>query len=228
MTHKSSSLNLILLGGPGAGKGTQAKRLTQLLKLAHVASGDLFRENLRNNTELGQLAHGYMEKGQLVPDDVTIGMVRERISRPDTSNGFILDGFPRTLPQAEALKTMLLSTGREITAVLYFNVSDDEIVLRLGGRLICLNCQAPYHLTLNPPKIAGVCNICRGELYQRDDDKPETVRARLVTYHRQTAPLINYYKTAGLLYEINGEGEVEEVTERMLMAANKILKKLKR
>jgi len=215
----NKNFDLILVGGPGSGKGTQAEQLRTKLGLLHIASGDLFRENLKNETELGKLAKTYMERGELVPDDVTEAMVEERISRPDAKAGFILDGFPRTLPQASALTEMMNNMKRRIDGVLYIRVSDEEIVRRLSGRLICRNCQTPYHLQFKPPAKAGICDVCGGELYQRDDDNPKTVRARLKTYHGQTAPIIDYYKDSGVLVEIDGEGDVSEVTERTLAAA---------
>lgn len=220
-THPS--LDIVLLGAPGSGKGTQAQQLCHQLKLTHVATGDLFRENLKNETELGRLAKTFMDRGELVPDDVTEAMVRERLARPDTANGFVLDGFPRTLSQAEALTDILTNLNRRLDAVLYFKVSDEEIIGRLSGRLICRECQVPFHKIHNPFERCpyGKCN---GEyLYQRDDDKEETIRARLKTFHRQTAPLIDYYKQADLLIEIPGEGELWEVTARVLTAAQALI-----
>lgn len=216
VVHK---LNIILLGAPGSGKGTQAERLCEKLELTHVATGDLFRENLRNETELGRLAKNYMDKGILVPDELTVAMVRSRLARPDVEQGVIFDGFPRNLVQAEALADSLAEMGQKVNLVAYIRVSDDEIVSRLSGRLICRNCQASYHVRFNPPKIAGVCDVCNGELYQRADDNPETVRTRLEIYKNQTAPLIEYYDAAGVLVEINGEGDLNEVTERLLNVA---------
>jgi len=213
---------LVLLGPPGSGKGTQAERLEQELHLPHVASGDLFRENIGNETELGLLAKGYVDRGQLVPDDVTIAMVRERLQQPDCDNGVILDGFPRTLAQAQALDAMLASTGRALAGVLYINVPDEESVRRLSGRWICGQCQAPYHTIFSPPAREGVCDACGGELYQRDDDKPETVRARLKVYHQQTAPLIDYYRQAGLLVEVDGAGDIETVSAALLDAVRSL------
>lgn len=221
VTH--AGCDLVLFGAPGSGKGTQAEQLRTELNLQHIATGDLFRENLKNETDLGKLAKTYMDRGELVPDDVTEAMVRERISRPDTQAGFIMDGFPRTLPQAEALTDIVTSMGRRIDAVLYIKVSDEEIVKRLSGRLICRSCQTPYHLIFKPPAQEGVCDLCGGELYQRDDDNPETVRARLNTFHAQTAPLIDYYKGAGLLIEIDGEGQVSDVTERTRSAVKGLI-----
>jgi adenylate kinase len=216
------SCDLVLLGGPGSGKGTQAEQLSRQLKLPHIATGDLFRENLKNDTALGKLARTYMNRGELVPDDVTEAMVEERLARPDTQDGFILDGFPRTLPQAHALTELLAGLKRQVAGVLYIKVSDEAIVNRLAGRLICRNCQTPYHQTFKPPEKSGVCDNCAGELYQRDDDNPNTVRARLKTFHGQTEPLIEYYAGTGVLHEIIGEGEVAQVVERTLAVARAI------
>ena len=217
-------MNIVLLGAPGSGKGTQADRLCEQINVPHIATGDLFRENLKNETELGKLAQTYMDKGQLVPDDVTVAMVRERFSRPDARRGFVLDGFPRTLAQAEALTDLLQEMGRQLDLVLYIKVSDEEIVNRLSGRIICKECQTPFHKVFNPFRSCPF-NKCEGEyLYQRDDDKPETVRARLETYHSQTEPLINYYQDAGLLAEIDGEGDVAEITARVLAVTEGLVK----
>lgn len=206
---------LIMLGPPGAGKGTQAERLQKQLGLPHVASGDLFRENLRNETELGLLAKGYMDRGELVPDDVTIAMVRDRLERADCADGAILDGFPRTTAQAEALSRMLTDMGRRLDGVIYFDVEEEELVRRLSGRRICRDCQAPYHVHFDPPSREGVCDRCGGELYQRDDDKPETVRNRLRVYFEQTAPLVEFYKGAQLLRTVDAAGDIETVTRRL-------------
>jgi adenylate kinase len=217
-------MNIVLLGAPGSGKGTQADRLCEQFSVPHIATGDLFREHLKKETELGKLAKGYMDCGELVPDDVTVAMVRERFNREDAQGGFVLDGFPRTLAQAEALTKMLDKMGRQLDGVIYIEVSDEEIVKRLSGRIICKECQTPFHQIFNPFKSCPY-NKCTGEyLYQRDDDKPETVRARLETFHGQTEPLISYYREAGLLLDVDGEGEVAAITERVLAAAKGLAK----
>lgn len=211
-------MNIVLFGPPGSGKGTQAEQICKKLNLPHIATGDIFRENLNQETELGKLAQTYMDRGELVPDDVTNAMVRDRLDRPDTAAGFVMDGFPRTLPQAEALTRIMNELDRKIDSVLYINVSDEEVVNRLSGRIICRECQTPFHKIYNPFKTCPF-EKCNGEhLYQRDDDKPETIRARLKTYHTQTAPVLDYYEQAGLMVEINGEGTVKEITEQTLQA----------
>jgi adenylate kinase len=221
------SLDLVLLGGPGSGKGTQAELLSAKLELPHVATGDLFRENLQKCTDLGKLAQTYMERGELVPDDVTEAMVEQRLGRPDTHAGFILDGFPRTLPQADALMEMMVGLRRRLTGVLYIGVSDDAIMKRLCGRLICRSCQTPYHEQFRPPVKRGICDRCGAVLYQRDDDNAATVRARLKTFHGQTEPLIGYYERTGLLHEIDGEGEVHQIGERSLAIARDLVRRMK-
>jgi adenylate kinase len=207
---------LILLGPPGSGKGTQAERLCKILNLPHVASGDLFRDHLKRESELGKLAQSYMDLGQLVPDDVTIAMVKERLSRSDCREGTILDGFPRTLAQAEALDSILQEIKEQLTGVLFIAVPDDVLIDRLSGRRICRNCQTPYHVHFSPPRQAQTCDHCGGELYQRDDDQPETIKARVDVYHKQTAPLIKYYKTAGLLHEVDGRLGIDQVTDALI------------
>jgi adenylate kinase len=209
---------IILLGAPGAGKGTQAVMLAEKLNLVQVASGDLFRQALQQETALGLKAKSYMEKGQLVPDEITIQMVLERLSAPDCENGAILDGFPRNTQQAEALDKALEEQSKAIDRVVYVMVSEDELMKRLSGRWICRNCQAPYHAVDSPPKVAGKCDRCGGELYQRADDTAETVKKRLKVYFAETSPLIDYYKRAGKLVEVNGEGSVPEVHERIVAA----------
>jgi len=207
---------LILLGPPGSGKGTQAERLCKQLDLPHVSSGDLFRDHLKRETDLGNLARSYIDKGQLVPDDVTIAMVKERLSRSDCRGGTILDGFPRTQAQAEALDLILQELGQQLTGVLFMAVPDDVLIKRLSGRRICRKCQAPYHVLFSPPREAQTCDLCAGELYQREDDQPETIKARLDVYHKQTAPLIKFYKAANLLHEVDGNIDIDQVTDTML------------
>jgi adenylate kinase len=209
---------IILLGAPGAGKGTQAVLLAEKKKLVQVASGDLFRKALQEQTELGKKAKGYMEKGQLVPDEITIQMVLERLSAPDCAGGAILDGFPRNIEQAKALDKALAQKSRAIDKVINIVVSQEEVLRRLGGRWICRNCQTPYHEVENPPKVKGICDRCGGELYQRADDNVDTIKKRLEVYTRETSPLIAYYKKAGKLVEVISEGGPEDV-HRKIMAA---------
>lgn len=209
---------IIFLGAPGAGKGTQAVMLSEKMKLVQVASGDLFRQALQQETALGKKAKAYMEKGQLVPDEITIQMVLERMAEPDVKNGAILDGFPRNLEQAKALDEALAQQSRTIDKVVYIKVSEEELIKRLGGRWICRQCQAPYHEVDSPPKVAGKCDRCGGELYQRTDDNIETVKKRLEVYFKETSPLIDYFQKAGKLLEINGEGNAAEVNQRILAA----------
>jgi len=218
ITTSQTPLYIILLGPPGAGKGTQARLLAEALNIPQLSSGDLFRENLREGTELGLLAKSYMEKGELVPDDVTVRMVMERLSRPDCEEGAILDGFPRTLTQAVTLDEALAHRGRKISVVLLIQVSDEEVIRRLSGRWVCQNCGAVYHTIFNPPRKPGRCDQCGGPLYQREDDRPDTVRNRLLVYYKQTAPLVGYYFAHGLLVEINGEQDVGAVQVDLLAA----------
>ncbi len=210
---------VILLGAPGSGKGTQADTLKQNLGLAHVATGDLFREAAQKGTELGKLAKSFMEKGQLVPDKVTVAMVLERLKEPDCSEGALLDGFPRTLEQARALEEALQKAGSEgIYKVLYIEVPEPELLARLSGRWICRQCQNPYHATNFPPKTKGVCDKCQGELYQRADDTIETARKRLEVYFAQTTPLIDHYARKGILATVVGDRTVEQVGNDLLAA----------
>jgi adenylate kinase len=206
----------ILLGAPGAGKGTLAAIISQEVGLAHIASGDLFREALSKETKLGLEANRYMDKGKLVPDEITIKMILDRISRPDCDKGLLLDGFPRTLEQAKALNEALLKNGECVTLVLHINVSSKEAVRRLSGRWICRSCQVPYHEVTMPPNVKGICDKCGGQLYQRDDDTEATIRSRLDVYAKQTKPLIDYYGKIGKLGQINGEGKAEQVAQRLL------------
>ena len=211
-------MNLVMLGPPGAGKGTQAALLAERLGTPHVASGDLFREALKKETELGLTAKSYMERGELVPDEVTIAMVRERLQRPDCDSGVILDGFPRTIEQAEALQGLLAEQNKKIDAALLIDAAEDELVRRLSSRWTCRNCQAVYNIISNPPHEEGWCDVCGGELYQRADDVPETVRNRIRVYRQQTSPLIDYYRDQELLVTIKSEGGIERVQRKVLEA----------
>lgn len=202
---------IVLLGPPASGKGTQAAQLRAALRLPHVASGDLFRANLKNETELGLKAKAYMDRGELVPDDVTIAMVMERLSQPDCADGALLDGFPRTIAQAQALDQALAVRGHRICVVPNIVVPDEILVERVSGRWLCRVCGEAYHVRFNPPKQPGVCDKDGGELYQRDDDKPDTVRKRLQVYWDQTSPLIDYYRKQGVLVEINGDQAIDAV-----------------
>jgi len=207
-------LRLVLLGAPGAGKGTQAATLSKHFGVPHIATGDLFRANQQEGTELGLLAKSYMERGLLVPDEVTVRMLLERISRSDCARGYVLDGFPRTVSQAEALAKQ----GQSIDRAVYVNASTEELMRRLGGRWICRQCQTPYHEVASPPKVAGRCDRCGGELYQRADDQPESIRKRLEVYFSETAPVIDYYRAQDKLVEVNGEQSIEEVGKEMIAA----------
>ncbi len=209
---------IIFLGAPGAGKGTQAATIAQRLNLVHIATGDLFRQALEQGTELGLKAKSYMEKGSLVPDPISIQMVTERISAPDCEAGVILDGFPRNLGQTEALDKALAGQAKAIDKVVYIKVSEQELIKRLSGRWICRSCQTPYHAINSPPKVWGRCDKCGGELYQRPDDSIETVKKRLEVYFTETTPLIDYYAQTGKLSEVDGEGDVDEVTDRIIAA----------
>ncbi|MBN1486104.1 MAG: adenylate kinase [Anaerolineae bacterium] len=206
---------IILLGPPASGKGTQAALLHDHLGVPHVASGDLFRYNLKNNTPLGIQAKAYMDKGELVPDDITIGMVMDRLSRPDCEDGALLDGFPRTIAQAEALGKALAEKGQEVTRVLNIVVPDEILVERVTGRRLCKTCGASYHIKFKPPKQEGICDLDGGELYQRDDDTEETVGNRLRVYWEQTSPLIDYYQEKGILVDVDGNQDIAEVTEAL-------------
>lgn len=206
------------MGPPGAGKGTQAQRLVEVLGIVHVATGDLFRAAISQGTPLGREAKKYLDAGQLVPDEVTVGMVRERLQQPDCQKGFLLDGFPRTVPQAEALGEILAGAGQDLDAVLNIDVPEEKLVARLTGRRVCRQCGANYHVEYNPPRVPGVCDRCGGELYQRSDDTEETVRRRLEVYRQQMAPLLSYYRNLGLLKEINGDQSMEDVFKAIMQA----------
>ena len=206
---------LILLGPPMSGKGTQALRLSELLGIPQVSSGDLFRENIKGQTELGKEAKAFIDRGDLVPDGITIGMVALRLNQPDCARGAIMDGFPRTIPQAEELDRILTDLGSSLTGVLSIEVPEDVLVARASGRRICRACGKSYHLAFNPPQQEGVCNLDGGELYQRVGDQPETVRQRLAVYHQQTSPLVVFYEQRGILREINGDQSINEVAADM-------------
>jgi adenylate kinase len=209
---------IVMLGPPGVGKGTQAKILAEKTGLVHVSSGDLFRENIKNQTELGQLAQSIIKKGELVPDDVTIAMIRERLSRPDCKAGAILDGFPRTPPQADALKQMLVEFDGDVDYVPFVNADEKVLVERLSGRRTCRAHGHIFHATFNPPQEEGICDLDGSELYQRDDDKAETVARRIQVYMDQTSPLISYYRECCKLVEINGAQPIEKVTAALIKA----------
>ncbi len=208
----------MLLGVPGAGKGTQAKRLSTALELPHISSGDLFRENLKNETPIGEEAKKYLSRGELVPDEITIEMIEERLGQADGVNGAILDGFPRTTRQADALETM---AGGTVRAAIHVEVPIERLVERMSGRRVCRQAGHVYHIRHNPPKEGGICDEDGSELYQRDDDKPETVRHRLKVYEERTQPLIEYYRGRSLLIEINGDQPIDSVTEDILSSLEK-------
>jgi adenylate kinase len=211
-------LYIILLGPPGAGKGTQAAYVARKLGLVHVSSGDLFRQALERGDDLAREVKSYMEQGALVPDELTVRMVLERLEAPDGAAGVVLDGFPRNLKQAKALDESLTKRGKAIDGVVSIRVSNQEILRRLGGRWVCRDCQAPYHATDSPPKVSGKCDRCGGELYQRPDDNVETIKKRLTVYTKETAPLTDYYAKRGKLIEVDGEGSAESVGERIITA----------
>ncbi len=214
-------MDLILLGPPGSGKGTQAKKMVDRYHLPQISTGDILRAALKEKTPLGLEAKQYMDQGKLVPDEVVVGIVRDRLKASDCQGGFILDGFPRTVPQAEALETTLKAMNRGIGHVISIEVANAELLKRLGGRRTCRNCGAMYHLVFDPPKKKAVCDTCGGELYQRADDQEKTIRERLKVYDKQTAPLIQYYRGKGLLRAIDGVGGVEEIFQRIVKAIGK-------
>ncbi|MDK2892427.1 adenylate kinase [Methanohalophilus sp.] len=203
-------MNVVLFGPPGAGKGTQAKELSKHYGIPHISTGDILRANVSKGTDLGKKAAEYMNKGELVPDDVLIGIIKNRLAEPDCKAGFLLDGYPRTIPQADALSGILNDINMPLEVVLNITVPDEELVTRLSGRYSC-KCGESYHIKFNPPKKAGICNVCGGELYQRDDDKEDVIRQRLVSYKKNTQPLIDYYEEKGILVNIDGTGGIDEV-----------------
>jgi len=209
---------IVLLGAPGAGKGTQAAVIARETGAVSIATGDLFRQALARGTELGKQAQAYMEKGLLVPDEITIRMLEDRMAAPDTGSGVILDGFPRNLAQAGALDRTLQKQSRAIDRVVYIKVPEEELLRRLSGRWVCRNCQSPYHEVDSPPRVAGRCDRCGGELYQRPDDRRDTVKKRLQVYFAETAPVIDYYRQAGKLLTVDGTGSAAEVSRRIIAA----------
>jgi len=214
-------MKIILLGGPGAGKGTQAQKMAEEYSIAHIATGDILRQSIKDGTELGVEAKSYMDRGQLVPDDVVIGIIKERLAQDDIQSGFVLDGFPRTVPQAEALSLLTKELNMPMDAVINIKTSSDVVVERLSGRRTCRDCQTVYHIFYSPPKKEGKCDRCDGELYQRDDDKEETIRKRLKVYEDQTFPLLEYYKTSGKLLEVSGDVSIAEVFESIVQILRK-------
>lgn len=217
-------LNLVLMGPPGAGKGTLAKELIKKYNVPHISTGDMFREAIKNGTPLGRLAASYINEGHLVPDEVTIGLVRERLSQEDVEKGFLLDGFPRTLVQAEALDAIGIDLGRPLTAVINVTCSEEELVRRITGRRVCRKCGTPYHAETMKPKVEGVCDVCGGELYQRKDDTKESLLTRLKHYHKETAPLEAYYAKQNLLHSVDSEQGVKPSLEAAVKIINEVKK----
>lgn len=204
-------MKIIMLGAPGAGKGTQAKKIAEKYGIPHISTGDIFRANIKNGTELGKKAKTYMDKGELVPDELVVDLVVDRVAQDDAKKGYVLDGFPRTIPQAEALDAALAKIGEKMDYAINVEVPDENIVNRMGGRRACVGCGATYHIKYNPTKTEGVCDACGEKLILRDDDKPETVQNRLTVYHEQTQPLIDYYAKQGIMKEVDGTQDMEDV-----------------
>lgn len=209
-------MKIIMLGAPGAGKGTQADKICEKFAIPHISTGDIFRANIKNGTELGRKAKSFMDQGLLVPDELTCDLVADRIQAEDCKNGYVLDGFPRTIPQAEALDKALAAMGAKVDFAVNIDIPDENIIERMGGRRACLACGATYHIVNIPPKVEGVCDKCGAELVLRDDDKPETVKKRLDVYHEQTQPLIDFYAAKGVLHEVDGTKEMAEVTQAIV------------
>lgn len=204
-------MKIIMLGAPGAGKGTQAKKIAAKYAIPHISTGDIFRANIKNNTELGQKAKTYMDKGELVPDELVVDLIMDRFKEADCANGYVLDGFPRTIPQAEALDKALSANGESVDYAINVEVPDENIINRMSGRRACVGCGATYHIQFNPTKVEGICDACGEKLILRDDDKPETVKNRLSVYHEQTQPLIDYYSKKGVLAEVDGTQSMDDV-----------------
>lgn len=208
---KGKIMKIVMLGAPGAGKGTQANMIAEKYNIPHISTGDIFRANIKNGTELGKEAKGYMDKGQLVPDELTVKLLLDRVAQADCKNGYVLDGFPRTIPQAEVLDSELTKNGEKLDYAIDVDVPDENIIHRMGGRRACLKCGATYHVEYVPPKKEGICDVCGSELVLRDDDKPETVKNRLKVYHDQTQPLIEYYTKQNVLHSVDGTQDVNKV-----------------
>ena len=209
-------MNIILMGLPGAGKGTQASEIVKKFPIPHISTGDMFRKAIKDETDLGKEAKSYMDRGELVPDEVTVGIVKERISEDDAKKGFLLDGFPRTIDQAESLSQIMSELDREVDAVINIEVPEEELMNRLTGRRICEKCGTTYHLVFNPPKVDGICDIDGGKLYQREDDNPETVSNRLSVNVKQSKPILEYYNNKGVLKNIDGSKDIDEVTNDVI------------
>ena len=209
-------MKIIMLGAPGAGKGTQAKKIAEKYSIPHISTGDIFRANIKENTELGQKAKVYMDQGLLVPDELVVDLVVDRLKKDDAKNGYVLDGFPRTIPQAEALTNALNAIGEKVDYAIDVDVPDESIIRRMSGRRACVSCGGTYHIRYNPTKVEGVCDACGGELILRDDDKPETVQQRLSVYHEQTQPLIDYYTKEGILKVVDGTVDLDVVFQEIV------------
>ena len=209
-------MKIIMLGAPGAGKGTQAKKIAEKYNIPHISTGDIFRAHIKNGTELGKKAKTFMDQGLLVPDDLVVDLVVDRVNQEDCTNGYVLDGFPRTIPQAEALTKALAEMGQKVDYAIDVDVTDENIVTRMSGRRACVGCGATYHLKYAPTKVEGICDTCGGELILRDDDKPETVQKRLNVYHEQTQPLIDYYNEAGILRTVDGTIDINDVFQAIV------------
>ncbi len=216
-------MRMILLGGPGAGKGTQAQKLSEKYNAQHIATGDMLRQAVKDETEMGSMAKSYMDKGQLVPDEVVIGIVKDRLSQSDAEAGFVFDGFPRTVPQAQALDELIDELNMPLDAVVNIDTSAEVVIERLSGRRTCRGCQKVYHVTYSAPKEAGICDECGDELYHRDDDKEETIRKRLKVYEEQTAPLLDYYRDSGKMIVVSGDDTIDEVSDAICYSLWKLV-----